>query len=139
MNEYTFEELEIGHTESFKVVVTEDMMNSFLQTTGDINPMHLDDNYAKNENYKERIVYGMLTAAFLSTLAGVYLPGKYCVIYGVDLLFQNPVYIGDELTITGKVTEKEKSIHNRITLQAIIKNAEGKTVTRSRMLLGVNK
>ncbi len=139
MNKYTFEEIAIGQTESFKAKITEEMMDSFLKTTGDSNPMHLDSEFASENGYRDRIVYGMLTASFLSTLAGVYLPGKYCIIYGVDLIFHKPVYVGDELTICGQVIEKEDSIHKRINVKAIIKNADGVTVTRAKLLLGLTK
>ena len=101
MNEYTYEEIQIGQKESFKVTVTEEMLSSFKNITGDVNPLHNDEEYALEKGYPGRVSYGMLTASFLSTLAGVYLPGKYSLIHEVKLKFAKPVFIGDELTIEG--------------------------------------
>lgn len=81
MNEYTYEQIEIGTKESFEVSVTEEMLESFKKITGDINPLHNDAEYARSMKYEDRVVYGMLTASFLSTLAGVYLPGKRVLLW----------------------------------------------------------
>ena len=102
MNKYKFEDIKIGMEEKFQVSITEDMVNSFCKITGDINPLHNDLEYAKSKGYQEKVVYGMLTSSFLSTLAGVYLPGKYSLIHSVEILFKKPVLISDNLlTIKG--------------------------------------
>nr|MCR4851331.1 MaoC family dehydratase N-terminal domain-containing protein [Lachnospiraceae bacterium] len=103
MNSYSFDELDIGHEESFSVTVTEEMMADFLKITGDVNPLHNDEDFAKKKGFDSRVVYGMLTASFFSTLAGVYIPGEKCLIEEVNYKFTKPVYIGDELTVSGKI------------------------------------
>ena len=105
MNEYRFEEIEQGHKESFSVTVTEAMMDAFRTVTGDVNPLHADDAFAKEQGYDGKVCFGMLTAAFLSTLAGVYLPGKHSLIQSVEVKFSKPVYPGETLSVTGTVTE----------------------------------
>ena len=95
MNKYKYEEIEIGHKENFTVTVTEEMMEKFRDITGDINPLHNDEEYASSLGHPGRVAYGMLTGSFLSTLAGVYLPGKRSLIQEVKLKFAKPVYIGD--------------------------------------------
>lgn len=84
MNEYTYEQIAEGHTESFQVTLTEEMMEQFLRITGDVNPLHRDAAYARTRHYADKVVYGMLTSSFYSTLAGVYLPGKYSLIHSVE-------------------------------------------------------
>ena len=136
MNRYTFDEITEGMQESFEVEVTEEMQKGFTQISGDINPMHLDGEYAKAHGYEGRLVYGMLTASFISTLGGVYLPGKYCLIQGVEVKFAKPVYIGDVLLVSGKVTELHESV-GQLTIKVTIKNQDGTTVCKGKLKAGV--
>nr|MCR5590424.1 MaoC family dehydratase N-terminal domain-containing protein [Lachnospiraceae bacterium] len=106
MNEYTYEEISIGQKESFSVTVTEEMLEKFRDITGDINPLHNDEEYAVSKGHPKKVAYGMLTASFLSTLAGVYLPGRRSLIHEVSVKFSKPVYPGDVLTIEGEVEGK---------------------------------
>lgn len=138
MNTYTFDEINIGDEESFAVTVTEDMMKAFLGITGDVNPLHNDENFAVNSGYPGRVVYGMLTASFLSTLAGVYMPGERSLIQTVETKMAKPVYIGDTLTVAGKVTEKHESF-SVIILKVTIKNQNGDSVLRGKMQIGVKE
>ena len=136
MNEYSFEEINLNQEESFSVRVTEEMMNKFLDITGDINPLHTDIEFAKSKGYNNKVVYGMLTSSFLSTLAGVYLPGKNSLIQSVETLFKKPVFPGDTLLIKGQVVEKFDNI-NRITVKVTITNDRNEKVCRGTMQIGV--
>ncbi len=132
MNTYTYDEIEVGQAESFTVTVTEDMLSSFKAITGDNNPLHNDEDFAKAKGQPGRVAYGMLTASFLSTLAGVYLPGERSLIQQVEIKFAKPVYIGDTLTVTGQVAEKNDTVQ-RIELKVTITNQEGAKVLRGKM------
>lgn len=136
VNNYKFNEISIGQSEHFHVEITQEMMTTFENLTGDINPLHTDIEYAKSMNYKEKVVYGMLTSSMVSTLAGVYLPGKYSLIHQVEINFINPVYIGDILKIQGTVKTMDERFHT-ITLKIDIFNQDGKKVTRGKMRIGV--
>ena len=136
MNEYTYEEINVGQKESFEVTVTDEMMASFCELTGDINPLHNDSDYAVSKGHPGRVVYGMLTGSLLSTLAGVYLPGKRSLIQEVKIKFPKPVYIGDTLTVEGVVEEKHDS-YSLIIIKVTIKNQKGEKVCRARMQVGV--
>ena len=137
MNEYTYDEIAIGQKESFSVTVTDEMMESFRNLTGDINPLHNDKDYAISKGHPDRVVYGMLTGSLLSTLAGVYLPGKRSLIQEVKLKFAKPVYIGDTLTVEGVVEEKHDS-YSLIILKVTIRNQNGDKVCRAKMQIGVS-
>jgi 3-hydroxybutyryl-CoA dehydratase len=132
MNNYKFDELTVGMTESFKVTITEEMLDAFKGITGDVNPLHNDEEFAKAKGHPGRVAYGMLTASFLSTLAGVYIPGERSLIQQVETKFAKPVYIGDELTITGEITELVESVQ-RLELKVTITNQDGKKVLRGSM------
>lgn len=96
MNEYELKNMEIGMTAQFSVIVTEEMQNRFRETTGDINPMHSSKEFAEEKGFSDKLVFGMLTASFFSTLVGVYLPGKNCLFQEChNIRFHSPVFIGD--------------------------------------------
>lgn len=125
-----------GETASFSRTVTADMLAAFRDISGDINPLHNDEAFARAANYPGRVVYGMLTASLYSTLAGVYLPGKYCLLQSVHSDFLAPVFIGDTLTCTGKVVEVNETVH-QIVIKATIRNQDGKKVSRAKIEAGV--
>ena len=136
MNEYKFSDIEIGLIESFNTTINTSMMDKFLDISDDINPLHIDEDYAKNKGFPNRVVYGMLTASFYSTLVGVYVPGKYCILQGIDIQFSKPVYIDDTLTITGKVSYINEA-YKQIEIKATIVNQENKKVSKATIKVGV--
>ena len=136
MNHYRLADLTPGVTESFTVTITKEMMAQFYAITGDNSPIHMDADYAAGRGYPGRVVYGMLGASFLSTLAGVYLPGEHCLLHGVDLKFAKPIFIGDTLTVTGVVDEVNDTFRE-ITIKASIVNQDGNKVTRAVIRAGV--
>lgn len=136
MHNYCYEELYVGQSEEFSLEITEEMMLRFREITGDINPLHNDDAFAARHHYPQRVVYGMLTASFLSTLAGVYLPGEKCLIQSVETKFTNPVYVRDKLLVKGEIQELNDSVR-QIVLKVTIMNQDGKKVLRGSMKLGV--
>lgn len=138
MNSYTLADLAVGTTESFTVTVTAEMMNAFYAITGDNSPIHMDADYAAGRGYPGRVVYGMLGASMVSTLAGVYLPGEHCLLHQVDSKFVKPVFIGDTLTVTGKVAEVNDTF-SQITVKFAITNQDGKKVTRGQYVAGLAK
>ncbi len=137
MNEYQLEDIKIGMTEEFKVQITAQMQNDFRVITGDINPMHQDEKFAREKGFSNTLVFGMLTASFFSTLVGVYLPGKNCLFQECkDIKFHNPVFIGDELTIKGEVFEIDERF-KRITIKATIRNQQQKKVCSAKLITGI--
>ncbi|MCQ2518985.1 MAG: hypothetical protein MJ107_00495 [Lachnospiraceae bacterium] len=137
VKEYKYSDIEIGTRESFEVSITTEMEEKFRSLTGDVNPMHCDDSFAKEMGgYSSHIVFGMMTASFISTLAGVYLPGKYSLIHSVEMGFTKPVFAGDVLTVTGECIDKQDGL-NLIVLKVTIKNASQNTVSKGKMKIKV--
>ena len=132
MNEYKYAEITIGQEEKFSVVLTQDKMDKFRDITGDINPLHNDEKFALQGGYTGRVAYGLLVSSFYSTLAGVHLPGKWSLIYDVEIGMTAPVYIGDELTVMGKVIGKDDA-YKILTLKLQIRNQNGKRVSKGKM------
>ena len=114
------------------MVITEEMLESFKGITGDINPLHNDEEFAVSKGHPGRVAFGMLTASFLSTLAGVYIPGERSLIQQVETKFSSPVYIGDELTVKGEIVELIESVQ-RLELKVTITNQNDKKVIRGKI------
>lgn len=136
MNRFTYDEIEVGYKESFSVRVAQEDMDRFRAITGDVNPLHADPDYAKEHGHKDCVVFGMLTASYLSTLAGVYLPGEHSLIHSVKTKFSGAVYVGDELTVEGTVTEKNDTFE-LIIVKAVIRNRNGEKVCKAELQVGL--
>ena len=136
MNSYKFVDINVGLEESFSVRVNSEKLDKFLKISGDINPLHTDAEYSKSKGFSDRVVYGMLTSSFFSTLVGVYLPGKYCILQGVDIQFSKPAYIDDILTITGKVSYINEA-YKQLEIKAVIINQDNKKVSKATIKVGV--
>lgn len=142
MNELTYADIEIGMKASFNRRITVDMENAFRMISGDENPLHKDDSYAieiGGGKFSGHVSFGMLTASMYSTIAGMYLPGKYSLIHSFDeISFLKPVFAGDKLTVTGEVTDKNDAL-KLIKLKVNIKNQENKMVSKAKMKVLVLK
>lgn len=103
-------EIKIGDEASFKCVISEADVASFAQVSGDFNPLHTDETYAAKTELTGRVVHGMLLGALVSRLIGMDLPGERALLVKETLEFKAPVRIGDELTVSGLVTNKSISV-----------------------------
>lgn len=101
-----YSQIHIGTKATFTKTVTNEDILGFAKLTGDVNPIHVNDEFAKGTMYKERIAHGLLTAGFISTLIGTKLPGRNTIYLSQNVTFTAPVKIGDTLTVVGEVTEK---------------------------------
>lgn len=117
-----FEEISVGQKATFDLQITKEMLEKFAELSGDYNPLHMDENYAKNSQFKQRISHGMLLGSFFSQLVGMHMPGKKCLYLSQNLNFHNPCYLDDEIFVEGKVLKKsnstkimeiETTIHNK--------------------------
>ena len=138
MNHYTMADLHVGMKESFLVKITQEQQDMFTKMSGDLNPMHLNKEECLRGGYRDRLVYGMLTASYYSTLVGVYLPGEKCLFHSCDVEWPAPVYVGDTLTVTGIVKEIDADFH-RIHIKAFIRNQDGIKVSRAKLIAGVRE
>ncbi|MCX8505711.1 MAG: MaoC family dehydratase [Alphaproteobacteria bacterium] len=100
-----FADLKLGQSASFSKTVTEADIILFSGVSGDVNPAHIDQNYAANSMFKGRIAHGMLSASFISAVLGTRLPGPGTIYLSQNLKFKAPVRPGD--TVTARVTVKE--------------------------------
>ena len=137
MNTYAWEELQVGMAASFEVVVDQAMMDRFVATTGDDNPLHVDSSYAEERGFRGRVVYGLLTASFYSTLAGVHLPGRHCLLHGLKADFNAPVYVGDRLRVRGTIAHRSEAFR-QLELACDVTNQHSEVVSKARLRVGLD-
>lgn len=136
IQEVKFEELKIGERAFLRRTITEADIVNFAGITGDFNPIHVDEEYAKATIFQSRIAHGLLTATLIGTVLGNKLPGPGCVYLKQDLRFVAPVRIGD--TITAEVEILEKIEPKKILrLNTTCKNQDDKVVVEGEALVKV--
>lgn len=92
-----------NYTRLFKV--TEQMINDFARITGDINPVHLDDTFAKKTIFTKRIAHGFLVGSFISAVLGNYFPGIGTIYLSQSMKFRKPVFIDEDIKVYVEVIE----------------------------------
>lgn len=123
---FYFDELTIGQSAEMARTVGAHDLALFAEVSGDTNPVHLDDAYAKTTTFGGRIAHGMLSAAYISAVLGTRLPGPGAIYLSQSLRFRRPVRIGDEVTarVTVKALDEKRS---HVTLETVCL-VGGKTV-----------
>ena len=97
-------DFEIGQRATFSKTVGEADMTHFVAITGDVNPIHIDEEFAKSTFFGERIVHGVLSGSLISTIIGTKLPGTGAIYRAQSFEFLRPVHVGDTLTAWVEVT-----------------------------------
>ena len=123
--EYSFNEIKIGLEHHFEISIDEKLERDFAKISGDFNPLHMDEQYAKKTKFGKRVCHGMLLASFFSRLVGMYLPGKNALYFSQNLNFVEPCFIGDIVIVKGKIINKSEST-KMIKIETTIKNNTGK-------------
>jgi acyl dehydratase len=117
-----FDEIQIDQKTSFQIHITDELIAKFAAVSGDYNPLHMDEIYAQESKFHQRVCHGMLLGSFISQLVGMHIPGKKCLYLSQNLNFHNPCYISDTITVEGivkgksdvtKILEIETIIHNQ--------------------------
>lgn len=124
---YTYEEIELGQTASFSKQVEEADIQMFSAVSGDVNPVHLDEEFAATTMFGGRIAHGMLTAGVISAALAMELPGPGCIYLGQTIRFSRPVKIGDRITVQLEVTAKRDD-KKFISVSTEVINQDGQVV-----------
>lgn len=102
---YFVEDLKPGMSESFTKTVTERDIALFGEVSGDVNPVHFDETFAKSTIFKGRIAHGVLSASYISTVLGMKMPGPGTIFMSLTTRFRAPVRIGNTVIATCTVRE----------------------------------
>jgi 3-hydroxybutyryl-CoA dehydratase len=127
-------DIKVGDKFSNERNVTDELIRAFAEVSGDYNPIHLDEEFAKKTRFGLRIAHGMLSGAFISAVLGREFEGKKIVYLSQTMRFIAPVFIGDTITTTGTVTRirEEKGI---VTLETICTNQNGEITVKGEAIV----
>jgi len=123
----SFDQIQIGTQEEFKHTITAQDVDSFVRLTGDNNPLHVDEEYAKKTPFKKPVVHGMLTASFISTMIGTKLPGEGALWYEQSFKFLAPVRVGETIRVCAKVIHKSPT-QRTLVIETIVYGTSGRKV-----------
>jgi phosphate acetyltransferase/phosphate butyryltransferase len=123
----TFDGIALGASASLTRILTWDDIQLFAAMSGDVNPAHVDAEFAQSDFFHKIIAHGMWGAALISTLLGTKLPGPGTIYLGQTLRFRRPVALGDTITVTVTATAKDAERH-RITFDCSCVNQHGEVV-----------
>jgi acyl dehydratase len=127
LENFTYDEISLGQTAEYVRTVTERDVTLFAAMSGDINPVHLDEEFAKTTRFGGRIAHGMMTGALVSAALACVLPGPGTIYLNQSLRFTAPVKIGDAITVRLKVTAKRDD-RRFVTLDCEAINHHGEAV-----------
>lgn len=119
--------MKIGKKASMTKKITQEDIINYSKISLDDNPLHLNEEYAKNSIFKKRIAHGMIAAGLISAVLGTKLPGKGSIYLEQSLKFLKPVYINDNITATVEIKKIENKI---VTLETFCINQEGKIILK---------
>jgi 3-hydroxybutyryl-CoA dehydratase len=122
-----FAEFAIGESADLSKTVTEQDVVQFADISLDRNPVHLDQAYAEASFFKQRIAHGMLGAALISAVLGTKCPGPGSIYLSQDLKFRAPVYLGETITATVEILEKNEA-KKILILKTVVDKADGTRV-----------
>ncbi len=129
LENFTYDEITIGQTATYSKTLTEDDLVLFAAVSGDVNPVHLDAEFAATTMFKERIAHGMWTGGVISAAIALELPGPGTIYLGQNLSFRAPVKVGDTITVTLEVTDKVDD-KKFVTMKCTATNQHGKAVVK---------
>ncbi len=119
--------LQVGDKGSFTKTITEKDVFDFADASGDFNPLHIDEEYARRSAFGHRVAHGILTAGIISAVLGSEIPGLGTIFVELHIKFLKPVYFGDTLTATATVTEVINP--KRVRLMVACHNQDGEDVS----------
>ncbi|HCL98205.1 MAG TPA: enoyl-CoA hydratase [Fervidobacterium sp.] len=130
------EKMYVGQVYEVKRIVTDEMIKMFAEATGDRNPVHLDDEFARNSIFGGRIAHGILSLGIVSAVLGMEFPGAGTVYLMQNAKFKRPVYVGEEVTVrlTVKEIDKEK---RRVLLETLVVKPNGENAIEGEALVKV--
>ncbi|MCS7175097.1 MaoC family dehydratase [Pseudothermotoga sp.] len=121
-----FSTLQVNQEYETMFMVTEEMVKAFAEITGDKNPIHLDDEYAKNTRFGRKICHGMLVASLISKVLGMDFPGPGTILVRQQLTYRAPVFVGEAVKVHVRVIEKKEE-KKRAILQTNVLKMDGST------------
>ena len=134
-----FDDVAEGRESSFVVEVTPEAVDRFVEFSGDDNPLHTSDDFATSRRFEGRVVHGAYLAALVSRLVGTELPGRDAVVQQMQITFRKPTYLGETVTVTGRVERKFeplRAILVSVTIESAAPAGEPRVVATGKVQVG---
>lgn len=125
-----YEDIKVGDSSTFSKTITEADIFAFCGISGDFNPIHVDEAFAKRSRWQGRIAHGLLVASLVTQTLSALL-GEGAVHVSQEVSFEAPVKVGDSITVTTQVTEKIED-RRRVLVSSLWVNQDGTTVIRGK-------
>jgi len=133
-NSRSFDELVVGQRAAVEKTITEKDVNLFAEVSGDFNPVHTNEEFAKQTRFKRRIAHGMLAASLVSRVIGTKMPGPGTIYLSQTLNFKAPVYFGDTISAEVEIIEKIDA-KNFAKLKTVCTNQTGTVILEGEALV----
>jgi len=131
-----YSDIKMGQSAEIVHTITEEDIQTFGDLSGDYNPVHFNEEWAKTTMFKGRIAHGILTASYISAAIGMHLPGPGTIYMGQSMKFLGPVRIGDTITARVEVVELNDE-KERVTLRTTCTNQDGNLVLDGEALIKI--
>ena len=134
MRSLTIDELALGDSASFRKTISESDVYLFAGITGDLNPVHVDAEFAKKTPFGARVAHGPLTFSLCAGLLGTELPGVGTIAVTNEVTYEAPVYIGDTIAVRVEVAALDAD-RNRATMAVTWHNQDSRQVASGSMVV----
>lgn len=118
VKDYDIESLREGMSYHYTTQVTTKDVESYADICGDCSPLHVDRQFGAKSSFGGNVVHGMLVASHFSTLVGVFLPGKNCLLTGMEVEFVRPIPVGSEITVSASIVSIQR-VHRMILVKLL--------------------
>lgn len=126
----------LGKSARRTCAIRAELVDRFVEVSGDSSPLHVDDAAARAAGYRGRVVHGMLLGSLVSSVIGTQLPGEVGVLQEIEFSFRNPCYIGDEITIDVTVLEFHEALQ-LLFCKVEVRNRSGLLLAKGQFRSGV--
>jgi 3-hydroxybutyryl-CoA dehydratase len=137
ISEYGILDLFEGQSFSYNLNISEKMVDSFAELTGDISPLHVDKDFAFKRGFKDRVVHGAMLCGFISRFVGVHLPGRNSLIHSINIKYLRPTYVNEVITITGEIDQISLSVKTIVIKILIVSSKSQSTLAKCKLTVGL--
>lgn len=103
ISNYTIEQLFEGQSVFFEITLTKSLIDAFVEFSGDNSPLHVNSDFAIERGFMDRVAHGAIFCCLASRVIGVYLPGRNCILLGMNFKFHIPSYVNESFRVKGTI------------------------------------
>ena len=139
MESWKIIDLKVGQSSTEEITINGEDLEEFARLSGDVNPLHTNDDFAKQRGFKRKVVHGALLSSYVSRLLGTSLPGRDCFLHQIKMRYIAPVYVEDTIKVSVELTHISESIGALDIGVNIKKSYEDIVVAKGQAQVGLTK